>query len=126
MSCAVMGVLLSASTALHAQSAQQAPQANAAQIIPDAPKLSSEDANKGVGDFVKLIREYYADIKSNNTEKLMTEFMPKMQEWQQGAASWATSLSEEDQTTLQTYMMKVGELMQPEDAGEPVTEPVKE
>jgi len=108
---AIMGLCSFGAYTATAQ-AQTASQTQEAIVIPDPPKFASENVNKGVGELVSLIKTYAPAIKANDTAKLM-EFGAKMQTWQQGAASWGTELTPDEQTKFQEYMQQVGNALQP-------------
>ncbi len=112
-SFAIAGICVAGSSLVSAQTVSPVATTSAAEAaIPEPPQFASAEANKGIGEFVTLIREYAPAIKSNDMEALQA-FGPKMQEWQQSANSWLTTLGEEDQGKLQSYMMEVGKAIQP-------------
>lgn len=85
--------------------------------LPEPPKFASEDVNNGVKGIVDLFKEYAPAIKAQDTTKLM-EFATKMQTLQQGAASWVSQMSPEEQQKFQEYMQKLGQAIAPEQAQE--------
>ncbi len=93
--------------------------------IPAPPQFSSEEANKGLGEFVTLVREYAPAIQAQNAEKIQ-EFGAKINSWQQGVTEWVSKLSPEEQSEFQGYMQKLSMALQPtpSPAMSPVESPV--
>src|SRR5690606_3786362 len=85
-------------------------QENREVMMPEQPKFANEEANKGLSEFTNLVKEYGPAVKANDVAKSQ-EFSSKVNEWQQGAVAWISSLSAEEQTKLQEYMQKVGETL---------------
>ncbi len=108
---AIAGFCVVAAPAVQAQTATPAVAAQEI-AIPQPPKFASEEVNKGIAEFVVLIKEFAPSIKANDMQALQA-FAPKMQEWEKGASTWAATLSGEDQKKFQDYMMEVGRAIQP-------------
>jgi hypothetical protein len=88
--------------------------------MPGLPKFESDEANKGMLEFEKLIKEVGPYIKANDMEKV-TAAQPKMASWQQESSGWLTALSAEDQAKLNQYLMEITRYYQP--AGAPTPPP---
>ena len=76
--------------------------------IPAPPKFSSEDANKGVADFILIMKQYMPALQKGDSTHVK-EFESKIQNWSVGATSWAPKLSSDEQAKMGEYFKTVGE-----------------
>lgn len=120
MMLSLMAVGMLAFTANTAQAQEVVPpqqdatlQENKEVALPEQPKFANEDANKGLTQFTDLVKEYGPAVKASDATKSQ-EFGTKVNEWQQGAVAWISTLSAEEQTKLQAYMQQVGETLRPQ------------
>lgn len=74
----------------------------------ETPNFSSDEVNKGLGEYVTLLEEYKKAIAAKDQTKL-AELNTKFQDWSKTAGTWATKLKPEEAQQFSTYMQKLAQ-----------------
>ena len=93
-------------------------QAKAAKL--ETPKFSTDEANKAVGEFTKLMDEYGPSLAKNDAAK-SAEFGEKIQAWSVNVQEWMAKLSPEEQQKLGTFLDAYAQQYVPAQAPPPAT-----